>query len=163
MIRAIVILLVCAASLVLSDQGFAAPEERFGDQPIRIRSESLEAEQGLRMVSFLGKVEARQGDLVIYCEELKIFYGESGERFDRVEALRDVRVVQGARMATGDKGIYYAGEERIVLTGNPKIRQGESFIEGEEVTILLNEERSLVRSKDGSRVNAVFVPRKEGP
>ncbi len=62
------------------------------------------------------------------------------------------------KVATGDKGIFFRDEARIVLTGSPKVHHGKDFVEGDEIVVLLNEDRSIVRSEGGSRVNAVFHP-----
>jgi lipopolysaccharide export system protein LptA len=134
-----------------------------GREPIRITADRLEADQGANRMTFFGNVVARQGDVVIYAEEIALFTEAQSREVERVEALRDVRIVQGARIATGQKGVFYRLEGRFVLTGAPRIHQGDDFIEGDEITVFIDEERSIVRSGDGSRVNAVFHPRESGP
>lgn len=131
------------------------------DQPIDIRSDRLEANDAKKQMRFLGNVVARQGGLTIYAQEVTIFYSEGAGDIDRVEALRDVRIVQGEKIATGQKGIFYNNEAKIVLTGSPRVNQGEDFISGEQITVFLNEERSVVSGEDGGRVNAVFHPKGE--
>ena len=129
------------------------------DQPIDIRSDRLEANDAEKQMRFLGNVVARQGDLTIYAQEITIFYSEGAGDIDRVEALRDVRIVQGEKVATGQKGVFFNREAKIVLTGSPRINQGQDFISGEQITVFLNEERSVVSGQDGGRVNAVFHPK----
>ncbi len=131
-------------------------------EPIRITSDRLEADQGTRKMEFLGNVVARQGDLTIYARSIDLFYGPDNHDIDRVEAHGDVRVVQGGRVATGQQGIFFRKEGRIVLTGSPRVHQGQDFVEGDEITVFLNEERSIVKGGGGSRVNAVFTPKGEG-
>jgi lipopolysaccharide export system protein LptA len=132
-------------------------------EAIRISADRLEADEGARRMTFLGNVVARQGDMVIYAQEIALFTEAGSREVERVEALRDVRIVQGARIATGQKGVFYRLEGRFVLTGSPRIHQGDDFIEGDEITVYIDEERSIVRSGDGTRVNAVFHPRGNGP
>ena len=129
------------------------------DQPIDIRSDSLEADDAKRQVRFLGNVVARQGDLTIYAQEVAIFYAEGAGEIDRIEAYGDVRIVQGDKVATGRQGVFFNREGKIVLTGSPRLNQGENHITGAEVTVFLNEERSVVRGQEGGRVNAVFHPK----
>ncbi len=156
---AALILLLLAATQVPAQP--AAPVlQHDTDQPIQITSDRLEAEHAARQVRFIGNVAARQGELLIYAGELIAYLSERQE-IERIEALRDVRIIQGVRVATGQKGVYYRADARFVLTGSPRIRQGEDFIEGEEITVFLNEERSIVRGRNGSRVQAVFHPRGE--
>jgi lipopolysaccharide export system protein LptA len=130
-----------------------------GNQPIYITSDRLEANDAVNLVRFEGEVVAKQGDVVIYADSMTVFYRPEDREVERVEALNNVRIVQGAKVATGQKGLYYRAEGRIVLTGSPRVHQGEDFIEGDEITVFLGEERSIVSSEGGSRVNAVFHPK----
>lgn len=132
-----------------------------GDQPIHITSDRLEADDTANQVRFEGEVVARQGDVVIYADSMTVFYRAEDREVQRVEALRNVRIVQGSRVATGQKGIYYRNRGRIVLSGSPRVHQGEDFVEGDEITVFINEERSIVSSEGGSRVNAVFHPKEQ--
>lgn len=130
-------------------------------QPIRITSDRLKADDNAREVTFLGHVVARQSDVTIYAENLTVFYEKGNRAIDRVEAQGDVRVVQNGRVATGGKGIYYRKEGRIVLTGSPAVHQGADCIQGDAITVFLNEEKSVVTGCGDTRVNAVFQPQKQ--
>lgn len=132
-----------------------------GDQPIDIRSDRLEANDAKKQMRFVGNVVAKQGDLTIYAQEITLYYSEESGDVDRVEALRDVRIVQGDKVATGGKGVFFNREAKIVLTDSPRVNQGEDFISGEKITVFINEERSEVSGQDGGRVNAVFHPKGE--
>lgn len=134
-----------------------------GREPIRVTADRLEADEGTKRMTFVGNVVARQGDVVIYAQEIALFTETESREVERVEALGDVRIIQGTRIATGQKGVFYRLEGRFVLTGSPRIHQGDDFIEGDEITVFLDEERSIVRSGDGSRVNAIFHPRENEP
>nr|NIQ94931.1 lipopolysaccharide transport periplasmic protein LptA [Desulfuromonadales bacterium]NIR34267.1 lipopolysaccharide transport periplasmic protein LptA [Desulfuromonadales bacterium]NIS42845.1 lipopolysaccharide transport periplasmic protein LptA [Desulfuromonadales bacterium] len=123
--------------------------------PIRVRSDRLEAEQQMNRVTFSGSVVAEQGGVTIYADKLILHYRGDSREIEKVESFGDVRIVQGERVATSQKAIYRSDEGRIVLTGSPKVHQGQSFIEGDEIIFLLDEEKSLVKGKEG-RVNAVF-------
>jgi lipopolysaccharide export system protein LptA len=99
--------------------------------------------------------------VTIYAAELTVYYQEETRDVERVEASGDVRITQGNRVATGQKGTFYREEGRVVLTGSARVHQGEDFVEGDEITVLLGEEKSIVQSRQGSRVNATFHPRQE--
>jgi lipopolysaccharide export system protein LptA len=131
------------------------------NQPINISADRLEADDMSRQVKFVGNVAARQGEVVIYAASLTLFYHEGSQEVDRIEADREVRIVQGDRVATGDKGVFYRADGRVVLTGNARVHQGADFVEGEIITVLLGEEKSIVQGRDGSRVNAVFHPKEK--
>ena len=47
----------------------------------------------------------------------------------------------------------------MVLTGNPVVRMGKDFVEGDRITMFLKEERSVVESSKDKTVRAVIFPK----
>ncbi len=72
-----------------------------------------------------------------------------------------MRIVQGERVATGEKGVYLNREDRIILTGSPKVHQGKDIVTGDEIIVFLNENKSIVKGSEGSRVRATFHPQEK--
>lgn len=132
-----------------------------GNEPVEVTSERLEADYTAGKIRFLGKVIAKQGQVTIYSEELVLLMNQGDRQVRQIEAFRNVRIEKGARIATGQTAIYDRTSEKIVLTGSPRVQQGEDFVEGDEITFFINEDRSTVKSKAGSRVNAVFHPKEK--
>jgi lipopolysaccharide export system protein LptA len=132
-----------------------------GDEPIEITSRQLEADGAVRKVRFIGDVVAKQGDVKLYAPEMVLFYDQQRQGIERMEALSGLRVVQGARTAQANKGVFFAKEEKIVLTGSARVTKGESYLEGDEITYFLNGEKSICKSREGGQVKAVFFPKKE--
>jgi lipopolysaccharide export system protein LptA len=131
-------------------------------EPIDITSDRMEADDSSRQVRFLGQVVARQGDVTLYAHEMRVYLQAKAQEIDRIEAYGDVRIVQGEKVATAQKGVLHNREGRIVLTGSPKVHQGDDFVSGDEITVFTREEKSVVRGSEGSRVRATFHPKEEG-
>lgn len=131
-------------------------------QPIEITADRLEGDDLAGKATFVGGVVARQGDVTIYAGQIIVFFPTRERDIDRVEAYGAVRIVQGERVATGEKAVFFNKEGRVVLSGNPKVHQGQDFVQGEEITVYLNEERSVVTGGTKSRVNATFHPQGGG-
>ena len=55
--------------------------------------------------------------------------GMGGDKIDHIEAIGNVRCVQGDRVATGEKAIYYKDKDIIVLLGHPQVWRGEDLLE----------------------------------
>ncbi|MBE0598796.1 MAG: lipopolysaccharide transport periplasmic protein LptA [Desulfuromonadales bacterium] len=147
-------------SSVLAAEKPALPRQ---EGPIDITSDRLEADDAAKTVRFLGQVVARQGDVTLTAQEMVIFLPPQGEEIDRIEAFGDVRIVQGERVATGQKALYLNRQGEIHLTGSPKVHQGRDLIAGEEIIVYLNEERSVVKGGAESRVKAIFHPQEKQP
>jgi lipopolysaccharide export system protein LptA len=136
-----------------------------GNQPVEITSERLNADYGKGLIRFLGSVVARKGDVTIYSEELVLHLeqGEQGsQKVKEIEAFKNVRIVQGERVATGQAARMDNDAEKVVLTGSPRVQEGKDFVEGDEITVFLKEDRSVVKSRAGSRSKAVFHPKEKG-
>ncbi len=136
----------------------SAPPAFANDAPVEVTSERLEAKSSPRVVTFSGDVVARQDDLVIYADRLQVLFTGGGEEIETLEATGNVRIVQGASIATGRKGVYERARGIVTLSGEPRVRQGEDFVEGDEVIVYLNEGRSVVVGTGDSRVKAVIHP-----
>jgi lipopolysaccharide export system protein LptA len=85
------------------------------------------------------------------------------EKISRIEALGHVRMVQGDRVAVGDKAIYYAPEEKLVLMGNPQLWRGDNSLRGHEIVFFLKENRAVVTGEPNKRVEAVIHPSQKAP
>ena len=109
-------------------------------KPIQITSKSMEADNKKSMVTFTGNVVVKQEDIVILSDIMKVSYEAKGG-ISRVEASGNVKMSQENRIATGRKLVFYNPEQKIVMTGNAKIWQGDNLISCEKVTVLLEEDK----------------------
>lgn len=160
MMRVFLILLITLFVLTAPVTGAESPELS-SEGPVEVTSESMEALSDPRRVFFTGDAVARQGEVTIRANQLRIFFLGDSDVIERIEAEGSVRIEQGERVATGEHGVMHQEEATIVLTGSPRISQGDDSVEGEEVTVFLNENRSIVRGGNSSRVRAIFQPEDE--
>src|SRR4030065_193156 len=56
---------------------------------------------------------------------------------------------------TGDV-IAKKAEQNVILTGDPKVWEGNSMIKGSKITVFLDEDRSIVESREENRVEAII-------
>lgn len=153
--------------------------------PLYISASQLEADQDKRLIVFKGQVKAVYGEATLYADRLLVFYQPEkkgrpsssaadkpqeisplgdlgGEKIDRIEAQGKVRFVQGDRVATGDKAIYYRDQDKIVLLGSPQVWRGESHLRGSQITIYLASRRVVVQGSSQRRVEAHLYQGSEG-
>jgi lipopolysaccharide export system protein LptA len=133
-------------------------------QPLRVTSQQLEADNKSRVITFRGKVEARQGNLIIWADMAQVFYEkkEEGNELREIVATGNVKVQDGDRLATGQKAVFVNGEQKIILTGDPRVWQGKDMVSGERIIVFLEEEKSLVESGPDRRVEVILHPQGEG-
>ena len=99
--------------------------------------------------------------MTLYAEKLIVFLQKDQDQIERLEAIGGVQVLQLDRIATAEKAVFYQVEERLVLSGNAEVTQGQNKIFGDEITLYLKENRSPVQSFENGRVKAVIVPEKK--
>jgi lipopolysaccharide export system protein LptA len=139
--------------------------------PIEIVSDRLDAYNQEKLVVFSGNVVATQKDRVIKADRVFVYYkkndkaaakqtraAENAGDIVRIEAQGNVRVTQGERIVTGEKAVFFNNEQKIVMTGNPVMREGNNVIKGDRIVVLLDEDRGVVESSREKRVTATFYP-----
>lgn len=139
----------------------ALEDSAFSDEPVEVTADRLEASEETGTLVFIGNAEAQQGDVTIYADRLTVHFVEGQQEVDKVVAEGKVRIIQLTRVATGERADFYRSDGRVVLSGQPKVTENGSFIEGYEITFFLNEKRSVATGGEGGRVNAVFQPKTE--
>ncbi|HLP07400.1 MAG TPA: LptA/OstA family protein [Opitutaceae bacterium] len=76
-------------------------------------------------------------------DQEKTALGQVG-KFKSLLATGRVRIEQGDRVATCGRAEVLPGEERINLTEDPMVRDGESTVVGERIILLRGERRAIV-------------------
>jgi lipopolysaccharide export system protein LptA len=165
----------------------AAPKQEF---PLHISAAQMEANQDQHVIIFSGQVKADYGDSTLYTDKLLVFYkpkeekpkvkgkspsppaantpptspleGLGGDQIDRIEAWGNVRYVQGDRVATGEKAIYYRDKDEIVLLGHPQVWRGEDYMKGSKIIMNLATKKVEVESSSTQRVEAHLYPTTQG-
>jgi lipopolysaccharide export system protein LptA len=137
------------------------------DQPVKIESDSLEVRDKSQQATFIGKVKLTQGDTILQCQRLLIFYedgsaapaqkkgqqtaqkggaqtaqkgggiGGGGQQIKRAEAKGDVLVTQKDQTAKGDNGVFDVKANTVTLTGNVVVTQGANVLRGDRMVVNL--------------------------
>jgi lipopolysaccharide export system protein LptA len=153
------------------------------DQPVKIESDSLEVRDKSQQATFIGKVKLTQGDTILQCQSLVIFYEEGsaapaqkkgtkaaaqpaqkatgpggGQQIKRAEAKGDVLVTQKDQTAKGDLGVFDVKSNTVTLTGNVVVTQGSNVLRGDRMVVDLTTGISRVESNKSQRVEGLFNP-----
>jgi lipopolysaccharide export system protein LptA len=135
------------------------------DQPVKIESDSLEVRDKSQQATFIGKVKLTQGDTILQCARLVIFYedgsaapaqkkgaqiaqksgaqtaqkggglGGGSQQIKRAEAKGDVLVTQKDQTAKGDNGVFDVKANTVTLIGNVVVTQGTNVLRGERMVV----------------------------
>lgn len=80
---------------------------------------------------------------------MKMFFDKETEALTKVEAYGNVKIKQPKRKSFCRKAVYFVDDDKIILTGGPKIVQGSDLYTAKKITIYNKGEK------------AVFEPRAE--
>jgi len=133
------------------------------DQPVKIEANSLEVRDKQRQATFSGKVKLTQGDMILNCDVLVIFYEDNSapppaataqkkgapppaaatarggvggnQQIKRAEAKGNVLVTQKDQTAKGDNGIFDTKANNITLTGGVVVTQGTNVLRGDRMVV----------------------------
>lgn len=157
------------------------------DQPIHVVADRLEVDNKAQVANFIGNVKAVQGDVTINSDSLEVHYDrdaaeaaqapakpagqenqglmDGGGKVRKVVAIGHVKVVQKDRVAVGRIATYWAGARKILLEGEATVWRGKNQVSGEQITVFLDDDRSIVHGKPGKRVAVTIIPEQgqEGP
>jgi lipopolysaccharide export system protein LptA len=145
--------------------------------PIEITADSLEVLQKQKIATFVGKVDAVQGDMVLSADRLRVYYGDDGNAapgpsgmgsIRRIEAEGNVFLSSPRETAQGDAGVYDVASSQLSMEGGVVLTQGDNVIRGQRLEVDLASGRSrvlaAVPSSEGGaapqRVRALFTPEK---
>jgi lipopolysaccharide export system protein LptA len=127
-------------------------------QPIDITSDKVEAYWKENLVIFKGNVIARQKDMVIYADSVEVVTNEDGKRIERVIAGGNVKIQQGLRVAHCQKAVFYNLDQKLVLTGDPKVSEGDNIVLGDEIIFDIDKNRVEVKGGPSGRGKAKVQP-----
>jgi lipopolysaccharide export system protein LptA len=127
------------------------------DQPVKIEAATLEVRDKNKVATFSGNVHLVQGDTVLRCKVLVVFYdqddagaptvksatpGPTGSsQIRRMEAKGAVVVTQKDQTATGDSAIYDLKDNTVTLVapagGLVTVTQGPNVMSGPKLVVNL--------------------------
>lgn len=124
--------------------------------------------------TFQGRVTVTATNLTLTCDELVVVAKRSGdpaatlgkqENFKSLVATGNVRILQGDREALCGKAEVFPGEDKVVLTQNPRVRMTDGSYEASGPRMILErgEKRALIEGEGpaGERPKILLPPLKD--
>ena len=142
------------------------------DEPMEITSNKMEAFNEKKLVVFSGNAKVTQGQNILKADKLLLYYKKNPDKkekigsidtdrtgdLEKIEAIGNISLTQGKRVATGDEAIYYRDSNKVILTGNAVLNEGKNSVKGDRVIVFLNENRGVVESNTQKQVKAIIYP-----
>ena len=128
-----------------------------GPTTLDVSSERMTFDSKTRIFVFEEKVRVLRCAMTILCDRLQVVNDTSEKSVERIVATGNVRFQQGKHSAASERADYFESEQKLVLTGNPRVwdTQEHDELTGEEIVLLLQEEKVFVK-----QARVLFHPRK---
>jgi lipopolysaccharide export system protein LptA len=154
--------LILAAGLAALALGAAAQEAKiaFGDLtqdtslPVEVTADSFAVNNADGSAVFTGNVAVKQGEMTLTAAEVRVEYSPDQTDIDRLIASGGVSITNLADSATAREAVYTIESGVIVLTGDVRLAQGPSTMQGQKLTINLTDGTGVMEG----RVTTTFVP-----
>ena len=125
-----------------------------------VSSERMTFDSKSRTFTFEGNVRVLRCTIIITCNHLQVIRSEKGNTVERIIATQNVHFQQGTRSGVAERADYFESEQKLVLTGSPRVwdSQEHNELSGDEIVVMLQEERVLVK-----QARVLFHPSKATP
>jgi lipopolysaccharide export system protein LptA len=183
-----VVALAASVAFAVGDAVAQAPPSAFEGfsknrgQPVKITAAALEVHDKDKVATFSGDVVVTQGDTVMRCQLLVVFYdadtvGKEAkaapkaapkgtaksapppaapgqqQQIRRMEATGGVVVNQKDQTATGDRADFDMPSNTVILSGNVVVTKGQDVLRGQKMVVNMTDGVSRI---EGGRVDALI-------
>ncbi|GLI94482.1 lipopolysaccharide transport periplasmic protein LptA [Methylocystis echinoides] len=176
--------ILCAglAALVFAGVAQAAGKGRSGGilpgatakDPLNIDAGKLDYFDQDQKLVYSGSVIVTNGPSTLKAARLTIFLegkgaapegGASNDRVKHIEADGPVTMVSKDQVGTGDHGTYDKADNKVYLTGNVTLTQGDNIVKGDRLVYDVTSGVATVQGgggqQGGGRVRSTFTPKNQ--
>lgn len=162
-----------AGAALLAAPSLAGAQLAPGGGPIAYSADEQEYLDGERVLHWRGRVELLQEPNRLRADQMKLFFaprnpgarntefGSNVGQLERIEAEGNVYFVTPTETVRGDRAVYTAADDTIVVTGEVIVTRGPNVMTGSRLTVQVEAGRSTmdgVQTPAGRRVRGVFYP-----
>ena len=121
-------------------------------KPIEIIADSMHWNKQLGQAIATGNAKAIQGQTTIQANIIiAVLNKDNSQQITELHATGNVMFLKDKQIATGDKAKYYLKQDKVIITGNVKLKRDNDIIRGEKLTIDFITGLSKMESSDSNQ------------
>ena len=140
------------------------------NEPTVINSDRMQSDYVSNVGTFEGNVVVLDARLTLRADKMTVFFGGTNNivngvtnqvrSIQRIVSAGAVEIHQDQKKATCENADYTAGEDKVILTGNPKVETPDGTVSGRKITIWHGKEKMDVESDvtDTNRTRLIIYP-----
>jgi len=125
--------------------------------PVVIEAQELIYNNKEHKATYLGSVIAQHGQTVITGDKLIIYFDPTGKYIEKIVVVGNVHLKDPRGEGWCQKLVYYPAQEKVVLEGNAKLKQGKNLIIGDKIVAYRSGRVQVLGLKN--RVKTVIYPK----
>ncbi|UCE80081.1 MAG: hypothetical protein JSV13_05485 [Nitrospiraceae bacterium] len=137
---------VILVALVAHQGTFAEDISEKVKGPIQVTSDTLTADKIARTMLFEHNVIARSQDMTLYADKMVVTYKKETGDVSVIEATGSVKLNKDTQLITAQTATYYADEDKVVFSGNPRALDGENVVTGTRMIYFISDDRTYVEN-----------------
>jgi lipopolysaccharide export system protein LptA len=141
----------------------ATPAQGSGTGVVDIEAAEMEILETDKRAIFKGDVVAKRPTDTIRCQEMIVDYlevtqpdGSSATEVDKMDCKTAVKITTATQTITGDFATFFLRKDILNVSGNVKLVQGKTVVNGPKMTVDLKTKRTKI---NGGRISGRFVPK----
>ncbi|MEO2066370.1 MAG: lipopolysaccharide transport periplasmic protein LptA [Desulfurobacteriaceae bacterium] len=128
--------------------------------PVVIEAQKLTYNDVQKRAVYVGNVVAQHGKTILNGDKLIIYFTKDGKEIKKIVVIGNVHIKSERGEGWCDQLIYYPAQEKAVLIGNAKLKQGKNILVGDRIVAYRSGRVEVVGQK--RRVKTVIFPEEKG-
>ncbi|WP_457678594.1 lipopolysaccharide transport periplasmic protein LptA [Thermovibrio sp.] len=142
--------------IFLTVNSYGKSVERVNGLPVVIEAQKLTYNNKEKVAVYVGNVIAQRGKTILTGDKLIVYFTPDGKNIRKIVVIGSVHIKDARGEGWCDKLIYYPAQEKVVLIGNAKLKQGNNILIGDEIIAYRSGEVEVIGK--GERVKTVIFP-----
>lgn len=162
------VLILVMLTALASPAGYAqsgTTEVKVNDGNVSVEADRLDIDENARQAVFSGAVHVVQDDFDLRSDKMVVEYGAGGPQdLTTMTATQGVVINMDGAIATGERAVYNARKDILIVSGNATYKNGGSTLTGSTLTInfdtgTTNMVGGSPNNGSGGRVTGIFAPK----
>lgn len=103
----------------------------------------LNADFEKKIAVFRDNVLVKDAQGTVNADKMNVYFMEESNQIDKIECYGNVKINHDERYSESQEAIYYATQSKIILKGDPVIRQGNDHYRADVITIFTEQNRVI--------------------
>lgn len=128
--------------------------------PIKIESDYMKYTGDDKVSHFSGNVIVNNGNMRMKSDSMDVSFDDKNQ-VKEIYSQGNVKIEKEGMLSLSNNAKFFSADNRVLLTGNVRVWQGDNYLEGEKVTLYNDTNKIQVDRGTNKRVKIIIVPKED--